>query len=52
MKSWDSGYKRPCILEHCLTDKWKAKQLTKAFSKLKFKIELYSDGRWFDIVKE
>ena len=52
MKNWDSGWKNPCILEQCLRDDWKAKQLLKAFSKLGFKIELYSDGSWFDIVKK
>lgn len=50
--AYDSGWKNPCVLQQCLTDKVKAKKITIAFSKLGFKIKLYSDGKWFDIVRK
>jgi len=47
----DPNWKNPCILECLLRDERKSKLVLKALNHLGFKIELYTDNRWFDIKK-
>ena len=48
---WESNWKNPCILEHLLSDASKIKAVLQVFTLLGFKIEPYSNNKWFDIVK-
>lgn len=48
--AWNSRWKNPCILELLLSDDRKAQKTILTLEALGFRINLYTNGKWFDIV--
>jgi len=51
MTAWDSRWKNPCILEHCLVDERKTQKLVAVLKRLNMRLQPYTDNQWFDVVK-